>query len=163
MGLGFDGPNFRGGALSQRSGSWGGPMGPSLHKILDYRHFAIGDAKTQAFRVALGDGAALGYYHYVFATGIACRLHPGPQQSGLQSASAVGAERARTAEGEDLVFGNDQAGAAGDWLVIDGCDERKSVFHLVQRSNESAKRLRGPFGEECILHDASGYFGFFQR
>jgi hypothetical protein len=29
MGLGFDGPNFRHGALSLRSGSWGGPMGPA--------------------------------------------------------------------------------------------------------------------------------------
>ena len=28
MGLGFDGPNFRLGAFSLRSESWGGPMGP---------------------------------------------------------------------------------------------------------------------------------------
>ena len=41
--------------------------------------------------------------------------------------------------------------------------QAEAMADTMRMSNESAKRLRGSRGEECILDDASRYFRFLRR
>src|SRR5664279_571374 len=136
-------------------------MGEPLFQLFDHCYLAVRYAKAQAFRVALGCAAALGYYYCEFTSGCQRCFHTSIEECRLEPATTVVDESACPAHREDLVFRNHQADGARNRLAVDCGYKCAGVLHLVEGDDESAKSFGRAVRTESVLDNFAGRFGFF--